>query len=147
MRISDWSSDVCSSDLDKAAQSTVPQVAPLYWTFRVMVGLGFYFIVFFAFAFWLASTGRLRRYPRFLRIALWSLPLPWLAIESGWFVAAFGRQPWVIEGVLPTYYAASGLTVTDLVISLSIFLVLYHGLAIVGGQVMLRAINAEIGRA
>jgi cytochrome d ubiquinol oxidase subunit I len=130
------------ADIEKAAQSTVPQVAPLFWTFRVMVGLGFYFILFFAFAFWLASTGRLRRYPRFLKIALWTLPLPWLAIECGWFVAEFGRQPWVIEGVLPTYYAASGLTVTDLVISLSIYLVLYTALAIVGAKVMLRAIKA-----
>jgi cytochrome d ubiquinol oxidase subunit I len=107
-----------------------------------MVGLGFYFIFFFAFAFWLASTGRLSRYPRFLRIALWTLPLPWLAIESGWFVAEFGRQPWVIEGVLPTFYAASGLTVADLAISLSIFAVLYTALAIVGGKVMLRAIRS-----
>lgn len=129
-------------DIVKAAESTVPQVAPLYWTFRIMVGLGFYFIFFFAFAFWLASTGRLARYPRFLRIALWTLPLPWLAIESGWFVAEFGRQPWVIEGVLPTFYAASGLTVADLVTSLTIFAVLYTALAIVGGKVMLRAIRS-----
>lgn len=130
------------ADIEKAAQSTVPQVAPLFWTFRVMVGLGFYFILFFAFAFWLASTGRLQRYPRFLKIALWTLPLPWLAIECGWFVAEFGRQPWVIEGVLPTYYAASALTVADLVISLSIYLVLYTALAVVGAKVMLRAIKA-----
>src|SRR3546814_16645130 len=91
---------------------------------------------------WSSDVGASYLYPRFLRIALWILPLPWLAIESGWFVAEFGRQPWVIEGVLPTYYAASGLTVTDLVIRLSIFLVLYTGLAIVGGKVMLRAIKA-----
>jgi cytochrome d ubiquinol oxidase subunit I len=129
-------------DIAKAAKSTVPQVAPLYWGFRLMVGLGFYFILFFGLAFWLASTGRLRHYPRFLKVAMWSLPLPWLAIESGWFVAEFGRQPWVIEGVLPTYYAASGLTVSDLAISLGIFLVLYTGLAIVGAKVMLHAIKA-----
>ncbi|TCT11213.1 cytochrome ubiquinol oxidase subunit I [Paralcaligenes ureilyticus] len=129
-------------NIAQAARDTVPQVAPLYWTFRVMVGLGFYFILFFAVAFWLASTGRLRRYPRFLKMALWSLPLPWIAIECGWFVAEFGRQPWVIEGVLPTYYAASGLTVLDLSISLGIFLVLYTILAIVGAKVMLHAIKA-----
>ncbi|MEO6985373.1 MAG: cytochrome ubiquinol oxidase subunit I [Paralcaligenes sp.] len=129
-------------NIAQAARDTVPQVAPLYWTFRVMVGLGFYFILFFAVAFWLASKGRLRVYPRFLKIALWSLPLPWIAIECGWFVAEFGRQPWVIEGVLPTYYAASGLTVLDLSISLGIFLVLYTILAIVGAKVMLHAIKA-----
>ncbi|MBV6305764.1 cytochrome ubiquinol oxidase subunit I [Candidimonas humi] len=125
----------------RAAADTVPQVAPMFWTFRIMVGLGFYFILFFAVAFLLASTGRLRKYPRFLKIALWSLPLPWIAIECGWFVAEFGRQPWVIEGVLPTYYAASGLSVADLATSLSIFLVLYTILAVVGAKVMLHAIR------
>jgi len=119
----------------------VPQVAPMFWTFRIMVGLGFYFILFFAVAFLLASTGRLRKYPCFLKIALWSLPLPWIAIECGWFVAEFGRQPWVIEGVLPTYYAASGLSVADLATSLAIFLVLYTILAVVGAKVMLHAIR------
>lgn len=65
-----------------------------------------------------------------------------MAIESGWFVAEYGRQPWVIEGVLPTYYAASGLTITDLAISLGIFLVLYTVLLIIGVKVMLHAIKA-----
>lgn len=129
-------------NIDQAALSTVPQVTPLYWTFRVMVALGFYFILFFIVAFWLASTGRLQKYPRLLKVAIWSWPLPWLAIECGWFVAEFGRQPWVIEGVLPTFYAASGLTVADLLISLAIYAVLYTGLAIVGAKVMLHAIKA-----
>ncbi len=60
-----------------------------------------------------------------------------MAIECGWFVAEYGRQPWVIEGVLPTYYAASGLTLTDLVISLTVFLVLYTALLVIGVRVML----------
>jgi cytochrome d ubiquinol oxidase subunit I len=139
-----YADDVLSAtdeEIAAAAQGTVPQVAPLFWTFRVMVGLGIYFILFFAFSFWLASTGRLQRYPAYLKTALWSLPLPWVAIECGWFVAEFGRQPWVIEGVLPTYYAASGLTVTDLAISLGVFLVLYTILAVIGVKVMLHAVR------
>ena len=76
-----------------------------------------------------------------LKVALWSLPMPWIAIEVGWFVAEYGRQPWVIEGVLPTYYAASGLTIADLAISLTIFLVLYTVLLIIGVKVMLHAVR------
>ena len=87
---------------------------------------------FFATAFLLASRGRLDVSPRMLKIALWSLPLPWVAIECGWLVAEYGRQPWVIEGVLPTYYAASGLTLADLAISLAVFLVLYTALLVIG---------------
>ncbi len=140
-----YSADVLNAtdqEIAEAAQGTVPQVAPLFWTFRVMVGLGVYFILFFAFSFWLASTGRLQKYPLYLKTALWSLPLPWIAIECGWFVAEFGRQPWVIEGVLPTYYAASGLAVSDLLTSLGVFLVIYTVLAIIGVKVMLHSVRS-----
>jgi cytochrome d ubiquinol oxidase subunit I len=91
--------------------------------------------------FWLASKDKLAHSPLLLKIALWSLPLPWIAIESGWFVAEAGRQPWVIEGVLPTYYAASGLSLLDVASTLSIFVVLYTVLFIVGVKVMLHAIK------
>ncbi|MCQ9615558.1 cytochrome ubiquinol oxidase subunit I [Paenalcaligenes niemegkensis] len=130
------------ADIDKAAWDTVPQVAPLFWTFRVMVGLGMYFIAFFIVAFFLATTDRITYSRRFLKVAVWTLPLPWVAIECGWFVAEFGRQPWIIEGVLPTYYAASGLSITDLAISLTIFLALYAALAVVGVKVMLHSIRS-----
>ncbi|HLS43190.1 MAG TPA: cytochrome ubiquinol oxidase subunit I [Paenalcaligenes sp.] len=126
----------------QAAWDTVPKVTPLFWTFRIMVGLGMYFIAFFIVAFFLASTDRITRSPRFLKAAVWTIPLPWVAIECGWFVAEYGRQPWIIEGVLPTYYAASGLSVSDLIISLSIFFALYSALAVVGIKVMLHAIRS-----
>jgi len=129
-------------DITRAAWDTVPSVTPLFWAFRLMVGIGMYLILFFGVAFWLASSGRLMRYPRLLKVAVYSLPLPWLAIESGWFVAEAGRQPWVIEGVLPTYYAASGLSMTDLVISLGAFLVLYSVLFVIGTRILLKAIKA-----
>lgn len=129
------------AQIEQAALSTVPKVAPLFWTFRVMVALGFYFIALFAVFFWLGSTGRLQNYRWLLKVALYSLPLPWVAIEFGWFVAEFGRQPWVIEGVLPTYYAVSGLSVTDLLISLTTFFLLYTALFIVGVKVMLAKVR------
>jgi len=135
-------SQATDEDINNAAWSSVPEVASIYWSFRVMVGLGFYFILFFAVAFFLASTDRISRSPRFLKVAVFTAPLPWIAIESGWFVAEFGRQPWIIEGVLPTYYAASGLSLTDLAISLGIFISLYTALAIVGAKVMLHAIRS-----
>lgn len=127
--------------INQAAWDTVPQVAPLFWSFRIMVGLGFYFIAFFIVAFYLSFKDRLHVSPRFLKMAVFTIPLPWIAIECGWFVAEFGRQPWIIEGVLPTFYAASGLSVTDLVISLGIFISLYTVLAIVGIKVMLHAVR------
>ena len=140
-------SKATDDQIRQAALDTVPNVAPLFWTFRIMVAVGFYLILFFAVAFLLASRGRLDGSSRLLKIALWSLPLPWVAIECGWFVAEYGRQPWVIEGVLPTYYAASGLTLTDLSISLGVFLVLYTALLVIGVKVMLHAVRKGPGDA
>lgn len=125
----------------QAAESTVPGVLPLFWTFRIMVALGFYFIALFAVFFWLASKDRLDARPWLLKLALFSLPLPVIAIQCGWFVAEYGRQPWVIEGVLPTFYAVSGLSVQDLLISLFIFFALYTILLIVGVKIMLAAVR------
>ena len=78
-----------------------------------MVGLGFFFIALFAVAFYLASTRKLLHSRVFLWSALLSLPLPWIAAELGWFVAEVGRQPWVIEGVLPTFLAVSSISATN----------------------------------
>ncbi|XNM51233.1 cytochrome ubiquinol oxidase subunit I [Escherichia coli] len=55
-----------------------------------------------------------------LKMALWSLPLPWIAIEAGWFMTEFGRQPWAIQDILPTYSAHSALTTGQLAFSLII---------------------------
>ena len=118
-------------EITQAAADTIPRVAPLFWSFRLMAGVGFYFIGFFALAFWLATVQKLDKYRWFLKVALWSLPLPWLAIEAGWLIAEYGRQPWIIDGVLPTFLAASGLKLHQIVISLTGFVVIYTSLAIV----------------
>lgn len=139
-----YTNDISSPTEEQIAQAawdTVPQIAPLFWAFRVMVGLGFYFIAFFIVAFFLATKDRITTSPRFLKVAMWTAPLPWVAIECGWFLAEFGRQPWAIEGVLPTFYAASGLSIADLVISIGIFVTLYSILAAIGAKIMLHAIR------
>jgi cytochrome d ubiquinol oxidase subunit I len=128
-------------EITKAAVDTVPDVWPLFWSFRLMVGVGFLYIAFFAFWFWKASTHKLDTSRFWLRVALWTLPFPWLAIEAGWFIAEYGRQPWVVEGVLPTFYAASGLHVWDLAISLTFFLVTYSVLLAIMVWLMVRVIK------
>ena len=128
-------------DINKAAEDTIPNVTSLYFLFRIMVAIGVYQILFFAVAFVLATRGRLATSRKLLKIALWSLPLPWIAIECGWLVAETGRQPWVIEGVLPTYYAVSDLSVADLITSLLVFVGLYTTLLIIGIKVMVHAVR------
>ncbi|OQP86932.1 cytochrome d terminal oxidase subunit 1 [Rhizobium rhizosphaerae] len=129
-------------EIRKAALDTVPDVAVLFWSFRIMVAMGLYMIGFFALALVLSTLHRLRQTPAFLKLAFFSLPVPWIAIESGWLVAEYGRQPWAIEGVLPTFYAASGLSVVDLAISLGFFVTLYTALLGVMVYLMVKTIKA-----
>lgn len=117
--------------IDKAAWDTVPNVAPLFWSFRVMVGLGFFFILLFAYGFWLAARRQIAEHRGFLRLAFYALPLPWIAAELGWFVAEHGRQPWAIEGVLPTFLAVSPIPSSSVVLSLTGFVLFYTILAVV----------------
>lgn len=124
----------------QAAFDTVPHVPSLFWTFRIMVGLGFYFIAAFAFAYFLASKRDFgRRW--FLKMILFSLPLPWIAAELGWFVAEHGRQPWSIEGILPTFLSASSLSVEQVLFTLIGFIVFYSTLAVVDVFLMVRYVR------
>ncbi len=84
------------ADIQRAAESTIPNVPVLFWSFRIMVGLGLWFLLLFTVAFWLSARRHLDRYRLFLLAACLSLPLPWVAAELGWIVAEYGRQPWVI---------------------------------------------------
>jgi cytochrome bd ubiquinol oxidase subunit I len=131
-----------ADQIGQAAWSTVPAVSPLFWSFRIMVGLGFYFIALFAVAFVLASRRQLTRYRAFLWVALLSLPLPWLAAELGWIVAEVGRQPWVIEGVLPTFLAVSSISAANVWVTLIGFIVFYSTLAVVDLYLMVRTVKA-----
>jgi cytochrome d ubiquinol oxidase subunit I len=92
--------------------------------------LGFYFIALFAAAFWYTSKLDFSR-NWLLRLFLWSLPLPWLAAELGWFVAEYGRQPWAIDGVLPTFLASSSVSLAQILFTLCGFVLFYSSLAVV----------------
>jgi len=128
------------AQITEAAWSTVPSVPSIFFGFRIMVLCGFVLLVVFAISLW--HTMRETAAPRWLfRVALWSLPLPWIAVEVGWFVAEFGRQPWVIDGVLPTFLATSDLGVSDLILTIAGFTLVYGVLAIIELRLMLAAIR------
>ena len=117
--------DATEEQIKLAARDTIPQVAPMFWTFRVMVGAGFTMLLLFVLAFIFTAKRKVVQTRWLQWFALLSLPLPWIASEMGWFVAEFGRQPWAIGEILPTYVATSHLTETDLWMSLAGFIGLY----------------------
>jgi cytochrome d ubiquinol oxidase subunit I len=133
--------DATPAQIQAAAWDTVPAVPELFWTFRFMVGLGLYFIALFLVMFWIASLRQLERRRWLLLVCLWSLPLPWIAAELGWFVAEVGRQPWTIDGVLPTFLSVSSVPASDVIVSLAGFVIFYSVLAIVELFLMVRTVR------
>ncbi len=110
--------------------TTIPDVPVLFWSFRIMVALGFYFIALFAVAFYLSSKRRCGK-PWFLRMVMYSLPLPWVAAELGWIVAEYGRQPWIIDATMPTFLGVSNIPASNVAASLAAFVLFYSALAII----------------
>ena len=84
-----------------------PPVMEVFLSFRLMVMLGTLFLILSAIAFYLSWKARLETNPLFLRIMLYTIPLPYLAAQLGWIVAEVGRQPWIVYGVLRTSEAVS----------------------------------------
>jgi len=127
--------------IQQAAWSLVPDVATLFWSFRAMVAIGFFQIVLFATAFWFASRRVLAERRWFLWVALFSLPLPWIASQLGWIVAEYGRQPWIIEGVMPTFLGASNVSASYVYASIAGFVLFYTALAVVDVVLLLKYIR------
>jgi len=116
--------DATEQQIDMAVKDSIPQVAPLFWTFRVMVVCGFIILLVFVIAI-VSSSIRKCGTPWVLRLSLYTFPLPWIACEAGWFVSEFGRQPWAVAEVLPTFLGVSSLTEWDIIISLSGYITFY----------------------
>ena len=127
--------------LHRAAEESIPRVAPVFWSFRIMVGCGFILLLLFVLAFYFCARRSVANRRWLLRFAVCAMPLPWIAAELGWIVAEYGRQPWTISEVLPTHLSASSLTVGQLYFSLAGFFVFYTLLLIIEVWLMLKYIR------
>ncbi|MDI9336752.1 MAG: cytochrome ubiquinol oxidase subunit I, partial [Gammaproteobacteria bacterium] len=126
-----------STDIQNVSSKLVPHVWPLFWSFRIMVLCGFWFIVLFALAFIKSSRGDFA--PSWLhKAALYSLPLPWVAAELGWVVAEYGRQPWAIQGILPTSMGVSATSSAMVLTSLAGFVIFYTVLLVIDIGLMIK---------
>ena len=113
-----------------------------YWSFRIMVGLGFLMLGVAFYGLWLMRRRRLEEAPRYLRIAFWSLAAPFVANSTGWVFTEMGRQPWVVYGLLTTAKAVSHVSAVTVGISLVAFTVVYTFLAIVEIGLIVRLAHA-----
>ena len=128
----------------------VPPIAVNFWAFRIMVGAGCLFILFFAVVLagaygWPKQLWRDRSITGLPKwhywIAIDLIPLAYIASESGWLVAEFGRQPWTIQDMLPTWAAVSDLQSSSVMITFFLFLILFTTMLAVEINIMLKQIK------
>ncbi|MES2740306.1 MAG: cytochrome ubiquinol oxidase subunit I [Pseudomonadota bacterium] len=130
--------DATEAQIKLAVNDTIPKVAPLFWSFRIMVGLGLLFLFIFAASFYFLVRKRLASQRWLLKLAVCAIPLPWVAAELGWVVAEYGRQPWTIAGILPTHLSASTLSAANLYFSLAGFIGFYTVLLVIEMGLMIK---------
>ncbi len=124
----------------KASVDTIPNVPVMFWSFRMMAALGFAFIVLFAAAFLMVTLGK-HNNRLFLLACIIAIPFPWIAIEAGWVLAEIGRQPWAVDGVLPTFMGASSLTKGQIWTTIVGFTLVYAILAVIEIKLMVHTIK------
>jgi cytochrome d ubiquinol oxidase subunit I len=119
----------------------VPNVPLTFYSFHLMVGLGFYFLLFFILAFFLVYRRTIEKRKWFHWLALITIPLAYLATMLGWTVAEVGRQPWVIQDLMPTFSAVSQLDSATVQVTFWLFLIIFTALLIAEVKIMTKQIN------
>jgi cytochrome d ubiquinol oxidase subunit I len=118
-----------------------PNATVVFWSFRVMVGLGFLMIFLGLWATWARWRGLMYRSRPLLRSMLWMGPAGLVAMLAGWFTTEIGRQPWVVYGVMRTADGVSAHSATQLGISLALFVIVYCAVFGAGTVYILRLIT------
>ena len=134
-------SQVTPAQIEQAARDTIPPVAVVFWAFRLMVAFGLAMLAFFVLAALYTLRNRIQFKTWILKVAVWMIPVPFLANEAGWLVAELGRQPWTVYGVLPTWMSASTHSVGYMAFSLIGFVTLYSIFIAIEMYLMVRAIR------
>lgn len=104
--------------LNQLPQDELPPVGMVFWSFKLMTMLGFLFIAEALAGLYLQRSGKLYMSDKYLKLLMWSIPLPYIAITAGWIVAEVGRQPWIVYGLLKTANGISSVPVSDVLLSI-----------------------------
>jgi cytochrome d ubiquinol oxidase subunit I len=120
----DWNGRV--EGLKAAAPQDRPPIAPVFFAFRAMVGMWLVMFGMTAWAWIRAVRGKLYAPGSYLRVAVWTIPVGYIAVTSGWITTEVGRQPWVVYGHLRTAEAVTPtLSGGDVLVSLAMYVVVY----------------------
>ena len=124
---------------DKA--ELVPPVPLLFWSFRVMVGLGGFFVLLILALLYLQLKDQTLRFPLLLKVAFWTIPLVYVCSQAGWICAEVGRQPWAIQDLLPVSAAVSSLQSSSVKLTFFLFLAIFTLLLIAEIRIMCHVVK------
>ena len=126
--------------VDKA-ETMIPNIPTVFYSFHLMVWLGFYFLILFILVIYYMNGKKIEKTNWLLWICVFSIPLGYVAGELGWVVAEVGRQPWAIQDVLPLNAAISHISSDSVKITFFLFLVLFSALLIAEVKIMVKQIK------
>lgn len=118
-----------------------PNSAIVFWTFRIMVGLGVLMIALGLWSAWLRWRRSLFRYRPFLHFGLWMGPAGIIAVLAGWFTTEIGRQPWTVYGLMRTADAVSAHGAVEVGATLLLFILIYSAVFGVGIAYLMRLVR------
>ncbi|MDP1622072.1 MAG: cytochrome ubiquinol oxidase subunit I [Bacteroidales bacterium] len=122
-------------------ESIIPNVPLTFYSFHLMVYMGTYFILLFTVVLYLVRKEKLEQQRWLLWLSVWTIPLVYLASEAGWVVAEVGRQPWVIQDLMPVMAAVSKIDATSVIITFWLFAAVFTVLLIAEMMIMIRQIK------
>ena len=122
-------------------EELVPPVTLIYWAFRVMVGLGGFLLLLMVVILWAERKKTLANMKWLLWVALFSILLVYIAGQAGWIVAEVGRQPWVIEGLLPVKAAVSSVSVEAVKTTFFLFVAIFTLFLVIELRILIKAIK------
>jgi len=119
----------------------IPNIPLTFYSFHIMVGLGFFFVLLFILSLFFILRDKIDKKRWFLRLAIISIPLAYIASQAGWIVAEVGRQPWVIQDLMPTVAAVTRISTGAVQTTFWLFAVIFTVLLIAELKIMFRQIN------
>jgi cytochrome d ubiquinol oxidase subunit I len=123
----------------------IPNVKLNFYSFHIMVILGLHFLILSIIALWLSLKNRWGNRKWLLYVALFTIPLPWIASQAGWLVAEMGRQPWVVYELMPHISAVSRLSPGAVQLTFWIFLATFSALFFAEIKIMIKSIKKGPG--
>ncbi|MCE5206477.1 MAG: cytochrome ubiquinol oxidase subunit I [Porphyromonadaceae bacterium] len=125
----------------ETGEDLIPDIPLTYYSFHLMVMIGIFFILLFTVVLYYLYRKKMSSTRWLQYVALWSIPLSFIATQLGWIVAEVGRQPWTIQDILPVQISASAVSAGNIITTFILFALIFTGLLAAEATIMVKQIK------